>query len=139
VYAYEFVHQPSFDFWTDVPQCNVPGQVCHGVELPFVFGNPNAALAFDSERMFTPAEDRLAGTMMRYWLGLTESGNDPNAGGGPAWPLFDDSDELRQVLDLEVSQEAGFAASNCVNLWDRIGYDLGEIHDDVFAAAASPG
>ena len=64
-YEYEFVRGPA-----------------HGAEVAYVFGRLNANA--------TDADKTLSAAMQIYWTNFAKAG-DPNGGGAPAWPKFDNA------------------------------------------------
>ncbi len=82
---------------------------CHGLELPFVFGNldlnfPAAelALAFSKKAKVTarPLSERMTG----YWTNFARTG-DPNGPGLPDWPAYNTKTRLRLHLDTSISAQ----------------------------------
>jgi hypothetical protein len=57
----------------------------HGVDVPFVFGNLDAA-----GKPITPDDQRISDAMATYWTRFAKRG-DPNGDGLPTWPAFGDS------------------------------------------------
>jgi carboxylesterase type B len=124
-FGYAFDQAPSFPAWLhDVKACNPPSrQVCHAVELPFVFRNPVNLKPPTERYRFTPDERKLVDWISAYWTDFALAG-DPNSGAAtpPEWPAFG-AKGIRQVLNLKISQ-TNDAALVCP-LWDRIGYNQG--------------
>lgn len=58
IWGYQFAHAPSFAVWPEYALCAPEtGAVCHGAELPFVFGNPFGPDLWARAGTFTPAEE----------------------------------------------------------------------------------
>lgn len=119
-WGYEFTHVPSFAIWPDVPACAPEtGQVCHGAELPFVFGNPFAADLWARRASFRPEEERLSAALMRLWTGFARASRPPES--TPGWPAYTEKDPVRLILRepratrRDLSAQCGF--------WDTLGYD----------------
>lgn len=56
----------------------------HGVDVPYVFGNLDAA-----GKPVTPDDQRISDAMAAYWTNFAKRG-DPNGDGLPTWPPFSD-------------------------------------------------
>ena len=67
--------------------------IFHSSELPYVFGNLNAA----PERHFTAVDRNLAARLMRYWVDFVKTGN-PNGPGLTRWPAMTAGDPEVMVL-----------------------------------------
>mmetsp|Transcript_29421 Transcript_29421/g.49863 ORF Transcript_29421/g.49863 Transcript_29421/m.49863 type:complete len:126 (+) Transcript_29421:1-378(+) len=114
--------------------------VCHGDELRFVFGNftgPNGTFAI------SPFEESLTKSVQNYWVNFIKYGN-PNGAtvynnrrkskiiantkrersGVPEieWPQYVPADDAIMVFSDTIGPLASIEASQCDNLWDRIGY-----------------
>jgi para-nitrobenzyl esterase len=89
----------------------------HGTEMPYVFGTlakpptSDAAIADDTA---------LSEAMEGYWTRFARAG-DPNGGGAPAWPTFDDTSDKSMGFDVPSSVLTGFRRKEC-NFWRTI-YD----------------
>ena len=85
-YAYYYeVRDPSFNIWSASQSCDTPNalsckgdEVCHGNELPYVWGNP--ADNFGNPEVFTPVERKFSDRMVSHWMEFARTGN-PNIDG----------------------------------------------------------
>jgi para-nitrobenzyl esterase len=68
----------------------------HGLELPYVFGNPVMTLDVTEG-----ADGALSAAMMEYWVSFARDG-DPNEAGLPRWPRYDATSDRCLVLDAEI-------------------------------------
>lgn len=112
-WVYEFAHQPPAREGT-----RGFGAV-HAAELPYVFGNLQAARLYPDnsspELAGTAAADRiLAERMATWWVNFARSGN-PNASGQPAWPPYRNMNDRAMVLGAEPAAETGVQTA----LWLR--------------------
>ena len=105
VYRYDFRHAPK----ALIPDLGA----FHSAEVPFIFGNPYLGIVLDEE------EQKLQAAMRGYWARLAASG-DPNNGGAPAWPSYEEATHEHLALDLAISTESGLKESEC-DFWDPIG------------------
>ena len=71
-----------FDHLEPGPQSSRWG-IFHSSELPYVFGNLDAA----PQRRFTATDREISARLMRYWIDFVKTGN-PNGAGLPAWPAM---------------------------------------------------
>jgi len=97
----------------------------HGLEIPYVFGNP--ALTLD---VTEGVDGELSAVMMRYWVSFARDG-DPNEGATdvdagdtgdaalPEWPLYDAETDRCLVLDAEI-QAAPAPYRRACELADRL-------------------
>ena len=106
----------------------------HGLEIPYVFGNPVLVLDVTGG-----VDGELSRAMMRYWVSFARDG-DPNAAGPgdpaastagdgtsggqddatlPAWPAYDPESDLCLVLDVETEAAPAPYAEAC-DLADRL-------------------
>jgi para-nitrobenzyl esterase len=83
----------------------------HGVELPYVFGTLKDPGADDTA---------LSDSMQGYWARFARTG-DPNGGGAPAWPRFDESSDEQMNFDVPASVVSGYRRVEC-DFWRTI-YD----------------
>ncbi|MBN2168452.1 MAG: carboxylesterase family protein [Actinobacteria bacterium] len=83
-----------------------PMGACHGVEMPYVFGNFNHALGFND------VDFRLSETMMSYWTSFARTGN-PNCEDLPEWPAYSkEKDELLRFSE-RIEIEKGLCGKAC--------------------------
>ncbi|RPI29939.1 MAG: carboxylesterase family protein, partial [Actinomycetota bacterium] len=77
----------------------------HGLEIPYVFGNPVLVLDVTGG-----VDGELSRAMMRYWVSFARDG-DPNAASGtgeqsdaalPSWPAYDPATDRCLILDAEI-------------------------------------
>lgn len=92
VYLYRFSRKPSY------PMLPLLG-TCHGIELPYVFGN---FTDWFSNIGTSPDDLALKDTMMSYWTNFARNGN-PNGDGLPGWPAYTAGENRHQELDSEVT------------------------------------
>ncbi|MDO9105379.1 MAG: carboxylesterase family protein [Methylovulum sp.] len=122
VYAYVFNHQPSFNL-TGVKSCNVDDNVCHTVELPFVFHTASAMGV-----SFTDEERQLSTAIIDYWtnfaIHLNPNGNTPRPPGLTHWPKFTAQQKNYMLLDTKALSVAVDPYQGVCDFWDTIGYDL---------------
>lgn len=97
----------------------------HGLEIPYVFGNP--ALTLD---VTSGADGELSRAMMRYWVSFARAG-DPNGGVAagapedaageplPRWPRYDPATDRCLVFDVPVRAAPAPFAAVC-DLADRL-------------------
>jgi len=127
-YGYEFAHVPSYPArppgFPASSACQPESRrVCHGFELPFVFGSPVTILSptarnrFDVDHTFTTLERRLSDAMQGAWTSLAHR-LDPNGHGLPPWPRFSETG-ARLVLGGTIPETRDTGA-NCASLWDPI-------------------
>lgn len=65
----------------------------HAAEIPYVFGEMTAT----GETPWTEADRQVSNLMMGYWTQFAATG-DPNRGGLPAWPAFDERNDVYLTL-----------------------------------------
>lgn len=120
VWAYQLTHVPSFPIWPSYPLCAPStGNVCHGAELPLVFGNPFSPDLWAERASFTETERRLSAEIMRLWTGFADALRPP--GTRPQWRPFTEHDTLRLVLDEPLGERLDLEA-RC-RFWNGMGYD----------------
>lgn len=124
IFAYYFTHVPSFNVWPKDPLCAPKeDKVCHGAELPFVFGNPITLRTPKGTprvpHQFTPAEKVLSNTMIAYWTHFAhhQSPQDPTL---PDWPPYQKDQPIWLVLDEKITQKNNLNA-HC-DFWNTVGY-----------------
>jgi para-nitrobenzyl esterase len=81
----------------------------HGVEMPYVFGTLSAPGADDTA---------LSKSMQGYWARFAKTG-DPNGGGAPAWPAFDQTADQQMNFDVPSSVVTGYRRAEC-DFWKTI-------------------
>ncbi len=97
----------------------------HGLEIPYVFGNP--ALTLD---VTSGVDGRLSRAMMRYWVSFAWDGDPnggvPSGGGGdasgpvpPRWPRYEPASDRCLLLDVPVRAAPAPFAEVC-DLADRL-------------------
>ncbi|HSL95851.1 MAG TPA: carboxylesterase family protein, partial [Thermoleophilia bacterium] len=103
----------------------------HGLEIPYVFGNP--VLVLD---VTAGVDGELSQAMMRYWVSFARDGDpnaasddgDPNAASGageqsdavlPSWPAYDPASDRCLILDAEIEAAPAPYAEAC-DLADRL-------------------
>ena len=78
-------------------------RAAHFLDEPLLWGNPELLEGFDAaDYEFTQRDAALSATMATYWTNFARSG-DPNGDDVPAWPAFDATGELVQVLDEPIT------------------------------------
>ena len=128
-WSYEFRYAPSFSIWPSFPVCAPStGRVCHGAELPFVFGNPFPPVFGEPRASFTTAEEKLARTTMQLWTRFATD-FDPSPTGDPPWPRYEGQNpvDLRLTGPLTVGPPRD---AHC-EFWDALGYDLSGVLDRI--------
>ena len=110
VYQYVFADRTAPDV-TENPGFEM-GAV-HSSELPYQFPHYDNTTKLAGQDL-TPAQQKLADTMMALWTSFAKSGK-PVASGSPAWPLFtSDSSVMRfdagraELFDAAVAHNCGF-------------------------------
>jgi para-nitrobenzyl esterase len=81
------------------------------VELPYVFGTLSAPGADDTA---------LSDSMQGYWARFARTG-DPNGGGAPAWPAFDETSDKQMNFDVPSTVVSAYRRAEC-DFWSTI-YD----------------
>lgn len=107
VYAYEFADADA-PWFSTLKKPNFPTGAFHGSELQYLF---------DDEQLpgpATPAQHRLADTMVRYWARFAHTG-DPNGHGTAPWPRFGTGEHVQSLrpgktepVDLAQEHQCGF-------------------------------
>lgn len=96
VYLYKFSRRP------DYPLLGILG-TCHGLELPYVFGNFTDWFAGIKHN---PVDAALSNAIMSYWTGFARTGN-PNGDGLPLWPAYTTEKNPHLELDSEITTGSG--------------------------------
>ncbi|WP_344235544.1 carboxylesterase/lipase family protein [Kribbella hippodromi] len=106
-YAYEFA-DPAAPGYLPFP-AGFPTGSSHGSELNYLF---NAAGG--PPYWLTPAQERLAGQLRRYWTNFARTGN-PNGPGTPNWPQWPST----QVLAPGATHPLDDRGNHHCDLWNR--------------------
>jgi para-nitrobenzyl esterase len=110
-FAYEFNDENAPWFY---PAISFPSGAAHGVELTYLFN-----LQFHPAP-FTPAQQQLSDTMIRYWTEFAKTGN-PNSEKTPFWPSYDrELDEFQSLIPPTPTAESNFDSDHkCSSLWNK--------------------
>ncbi|MEU6849041.1 carboxylesterase/lipase family protein [Actinacidiphila alni] len=111
-YAYEF-DDAEAPWFSTLKKPNFPTGAFHGSELQYLFADeqlPGPA---------TPAQHRLADTMIRYWARFARTG-DPNGHGTPPWPRFG-TGRYVQSLRPGGTEAADLAREHQCGFWETVG------------------
>jgi para-nitrobenzyl esterase len=109
VFVYYFTHRPPYP---DIPMFKGAG-ASHGAEIAYVFGNPGTM-----GPPWSAADRKVSDNLQIYWTNFARTG-DPNGGGMPAWPTFNESNQ--QVMQLDAAP-AAIAVPNIEQLTVLDGY-----------------
>ncbi|XP_066272002.1 acetylcholinesterase-like [Branchiostoma lanceolatum] len=119
VYMYQFNHVLS----------NSPsptwGGAFHTSETALVFGSP-----LDPSQSYTPDEDGLSMTMMRFWTNFAKTG-DPNDPGNEMWPVYNQTDQSYIVLDTQPVRVAQWPRTRPCAFWREYLWQLQDQTDDL--------
>eukprot|EP01112_Ceratiomyxa_fruticulosa_P018992 TRINITY_DN614_c0_g1_i1.p1 TRINITY_DN614_c0_g1~~TRINITY_DN614_c0_g1_i1.p1 ORF type:complete len:572 (-),score=112.96 TRINITY_DN614_c0_g1_i1:633-2348(-) len=111
IYLYYFNHVSSFGGWgPNYPFC--VDAVCHGAELPYVFG----VVPFLGYS-WTSAEQQLSQNMMQLWGDFVNVGDFTNI-----WPLYNATDSESIALDVGPLQIQSDFLDDLCDMWDEVGY-----------------
>ncbi|MBT2208221.1 carboxylesterase/lipase family protein [Actinomadura sp. NEAU-AAG7] len=111
VYAYEFADDTA-PWFRSLRKPNFPTGAFHGAELQYLF---------DDEQLpgpQTPAQQRLATTMISYWSRFAAAGN-PNSSGRPRWMPFQGDDGVQSLATTTIGQTDRDAEHRCA-FWRTI-------------------
>ncbi|MDX3003566.1 carboxylesterase family protein [Kribbella solani] len=111
LYAYEFADETA-PWFSTLPKPNFPTGAFHGAELQYLFNDEQ--LPGPS----TPAQKKLAATMMSYWAQFAHTGN-PNSPGQPRWQPFQDKGHVQSLASTITS--ADLAKEHQCAFWNSIG------------------
>ncbi|EAL61656.1 hypothetical protein DDB_G0291344 [Dictyostelium discoideum AX4] len=117
VYTYQFQHVSSFNpYGNGYDYC--ADQVCHGLELPYVFGNAG-------QYTFSAQEQILSTNMQNYWTNFAVNGN-PNIGNpvNIQWTQYSKSSDDMLTLDTPSYMQSNYLKNYC-DYWDSLGYQVG--------------
>jgi len=87
------------------------GLAFHAYEIPYVFGNPSAALA-------PTLVEPLRATVQSYWRSFAVDG-DPNVDGQAAWPAYDAASDRHLTLKSVSAEGSALSQSDC-DFWDKL-------------------
>lgn len=114
IYGYLFASPPIVDLYGTLPSCSVEsGNVCHGNELPYVFGTVgNFAYPLQA------ADSAVSQTMVNAWSSFAAKGT-PGVSG---WtPLSSSNQSVYTLGGTNNGQPTAIAGpSNCTTLWNTI-------------------
>ncbi|XP_036374336.1 crystal protein-like [Megalops cyprinoides] len=124
VWMYVFDHAATdHQVWKGLTFCY--GRVCHGAELPFLFGSAGVA-----NFTFTPPERLLSSRMLCFW-GAFAHGGDPAARAEetsfcrqqrpPAWPRYSDTSGWLVMNLTERSHPQVGTRDHLCDFWDKLG------------------
>ncbi|MCO5974109.1 carboxylesterase/lipase family protein [Actinoallomurus soli] len=87
LYSYEFADRQAPPI-APFPPGSMPPGASHGSELAYLFDVAGEPIDWNGDPVpLTPAQWRLAATMIGYWTRFARTG-DPNGGSAPSWPSF---------------------------------------------------
>jgi para-nitrobenzyl esterase len=113
-YAYEFNDENAPQLF--LPPVSFPLGAYHASELQYLFGVRPAV----TPAPFTPEQEALSDTMVRYWTRFAHTGN-PNAPDVPVWTPEDGVTDEVQSLDTPASGViAGFAVDHKCGFWSSL-------------------
>jgi carboxylesterase type B len=110
--------------------CAVPGIVCHGSELPFVFGT----LGDSDIYQWGPGEAGLASATVVYWSNFGRSQSTPNEPQAVSvkWPQYNEANGFANIHVDQAGQYSvandDYTTSSCA-FFDKIGYSHGTYYD----------
>lgn len=115
-YAYEFNDQKAPALLAAAAPAGLSAGAYHSAELQYLF-NMNAR--FTGGNPFTPAQQQLSATMIKYWTQFAATG-DPNFPMLPVWlPYNSTSDQFQSLVPPAPSAESGYDADHkCSSLWN---------------------
>jgi len=94
-------------------------KVCHGMELPFVFGSSAAA-----KLNLSASELQLSSEMVNYWTNFAHNSN-PNIGKSVvlSWDMFDVKDKMNIMFSSSELVNESWVNEFC-DFWDELGYSF---------------
>lgn len=114
VYGYLFASPPILNLYGTLPSCSATsGNVCHGNELPYVFGTVG-----NFAYPVPPADSSVSQAMVNAWLSFAAKGSP----GISAWsPLSSSNQSVYTLGGTNNGQPSEIAtSSNCTSLWNTI-------------------
>ncbi|XP_060598368.1 cholinesterase 1-like [Ruditapes philippinarum] len=104
----------------------------HAMELPYVFGLPDAmkiasGLPLDSKVTIPPADMKVSGIVMRLWTNFAKTGN-PNlpvendVKGVPSWPQYDVNSQAYLEFSSNMTSKSvkNYFAASSVEFWTNL-------------------
>lgn len=128
IYRYQFQHHMKADIWGPLyAECDNPLYVCHGSELPFVFGNVHPFYTFTTDEL------ALTAYLQTAWSNFAITGGNPNlpqafAEGWPQWKAFSEDKGVADnfmALKTPIAEASTHELKSKCDFWDEMGYDWG--------------
>jgi para-nitrobenzyl esterase len=118
VFEYEFADEAAPEIF--LPPVSFPYGATHASELQFLFDGSIRPGQVGQPAPLTPAEQALAGSMVRYWTNFARRG-DPNGRGVPAWTRIGSGQAAIQSLaQQQPAPSFAFAVDHKCAFWTPI-------------------